>query len=140
MALLLNRIGKATGEVVPVRIARIDLWKRRWRQVAENGEEIAVDLEAPARNGEILLGDEGCFRIEQTAEEVIAIAMPSKPDLAAKIGWYLGNRHIPIEVRPDEILLENFPTLVDSLARIGIAYIVREDVLNCRPHSEDHRH
>jgi urease accessory protein len=140
MALLLNRIGEATGEAVVVKIARIDLWKRRWRGVAENGEEIAVDLEAPARNGDVLLGERGCFRIEQGPEEVVAIAMPVLPDLAAKIGWYLGNRHIPIEVRNDEILLENFPTLVDSLARIGIAHTLRQDVLNCRPHSEDHRH
>ena len=52
------------------------------------------------------------------AEEVVSISMPEDPSMAAKIGWYLGNRHLPIEVREKEILLESFPTLTDSLDRI----------------------
>jgi urease accessory protein UreE len=140
MALLLDRVGEPSGDVVPVRVARIDLWKRRWRGVAEDGREVAVALETPARNGDVLVGEGGSFRVEQESEEVVVIGMPANADLAAQIGWYFGNRHIPIEVRESEILAENFPTLTDSLERIGIAYTKREDILNCRPHSEDHRH
>ncbi|YCM42046.1 hypothetical protein V2O64_12110 [Verrucomicrobiaceae bacterium 227] len=140
MAVLLNRVGEASVEAVVVEVARIDLWKRRWRAVAGNGVEMAVMLDVPARNGDTLYGEDCCFRIAQISEEVVVIAMPGDAELAAKIGWYLGNRHIPVEVRSTELLVEDFPTLTDSLERIGITYEKRQDVLNCRPHSEDHRH
>lgn len=126
------------GVLLPV--ARIDLWKRRWRGIAEDGTEVAVALEEAATNGQILCGDALSFRIVQEPEEVVAIPIPKDADLAAKIGWYLGNRHIPIEVTAAEMVMENFPTLTDSLKRIGISFEIREDVLNCRPHSADHRH
>lgn len=100
---------------------------------------MAVALEKAAQNGNVLLGGGRSFRIAQMPEEVVAITMPEEQSMAAKIGWYLGNRHLPIEVREKEILLESFPTLTDSLERIGIGYTMREDVLNCRPHSE-HTH
>ncbi|MDB4687453.1 hypothetical protein OAE92_01560 [Akkermansiaceae bacterium] len=140
MALVFNRVGEDCENAIAVRIARIDLWKRRWRGVAVNGEEVAVMLEAPAKNGDTLHGDRGSIRIEQIEEEVVAITMPLDTEMAAKIGWYLGNRHIPVEVRASEMLVENFPTLTDSLERIGIPHVMRQDILNCRPHSEDHRH
>ena len=140
MAVLLNRVGEDSSAAVVVRVCRVDLWKRRWRSVAEDGTGVAVALESPAKNGETLWGEEGCFRVVQTPEEVVAIEMPAGVEMAAKIGWYLGNRHIPVEVRSDEMVVENFPSLTDSLERIGIAHGVRQDVLNCRPHSEDHRH
>lgn len=121
-------------------VARDDLWKLRWQGVAADGTEVAVALETPAKHGMILASLERSFRIEQLPEEVIAIPMPQDAEMAAKIGWYLGNRHIPIEVRTVEIVMGNFPTLTDSLDRIGIGYEVRQDLLLCRPHSEEHRH
>jgi urease accessory protein UreE len=139
-AILLDKIAQEEHEdAVPLPVARITLWTRRWRSTAEDGTVVAVALEKSATNGDILLGGDRSFRIAQMAEEVVAIVMPKERSMAAKIGWYLGNRHLPIEVREEEILLELFPTLTDSLDRIGISYQIRNDVLNCRPHSE-HTH
>lgn len=139
-AILLDRVAEEeVSEAVVLPVARIVLWTRRWRGTAKDGTVVAVALEKAAANGNILLGGGRAFRIEQLEEEVVAISMPNDPSMAAKVGWYLGNRHLPIEVRATEILLEQFPTLTDSLDRIGIAYQVRTDVLNCRPHSE-HTH
>lgn len=139
MALLLNRTGSASPEAVALPVARIDLWKRRWRGTASDGSEVAVDLPTPAKHEDFLWTNDSCFQISQQPETIIVIALPEKSDLAAKIGWYFGNRHIPVEVRDDAILAEDFPTLTDSLDRIGISWERREDILNCRPHSE-HRH
>lgn len=139
-AILLDQIADdEQSDAVALPVARITLWTRRWRSTAEDGTVVAVALEKAARDGEILLGGGRAFRIAQMREKVVALTMPAEQSMAAKIGWYLGNRHLPIEVREEEILLELFPTLTDSLDRIGIAYEVREDVLNCRPHSE-HTH
>lgn len=129
-----------SGEAVALVVDRVDLLKRRWRGMAEDGTRVAVDLERPAKDGEYLAGGGRRFRIEQMPEKVVAIPLPENAEMAAKIAWYLGNRHIPIEVRPEEIVLEEFPTIVDSLEAIGIPYAVREDVLHCKAHSSDHRH
>ena len=139
-AILLDQIAEEDcPDAVALPVARIVLWTRRWRSTAEDGTVVAVALEKAAQNQDVLLGGDRSFRIAQMAEEVVSISMPEDPSMAAKIGWYLGNRHLPIEVREKEILLESFPTLTDSLDRIGIDYSMREDVLNCRPHSE-HTH
>ncbi|MEJ6582124.1 MAG: hypothetical protein QNL33_20675 [Akkermansiaceae bacterium] len=140
MALLLNQIGPASIEAIPLTVARIDLWKRRWRGTASDGSEVAVDLTSPAKHEEFLWNGDRCFKINQLPETVIVIEMPEKAELSAKIGWYFGNRHIPVEVRDDAIIVEDFPTLTESLDRIGILWIRRQDILNCRPHSADHRH
>lgn len=125
---------------VPIRVPRETVWKRRWRAVADDGTEVAVDLDEPVADGAVLSAGERRFVVVQSAEEVVALALPADPRRAAQIGWYLGNRHIPIEVRADEILVEAFPTLTESLERIGIPHECRHDVLRCRPHSGDHRH
>ncbi|MBK1833848.1 hypothetical protein JIN78_07240 [Roseibacillus ishigakijimensis] len=137
---MLNEVlSEPVAKAVELPVARIDLWSRRWRGEAADGTPVAVSLEKAARNGDCLRGGERVFRICQRPEDVLVIPMPAESSLAAKIGWYLGNRHLPIEVREEEILLELFPTLTDSLDRIGIAYQIRHEVLNCRPHSE-HTH
>ncbi|NNC87840.1 MAG: hypothetical protein HKN82_05195 [Akkermansiaceae bacterium] len=125
---------------VPVQVGRHNLQKRRWRAVADDGTELAVTLPDAVADGAFLDGGARCFRVVQEPEEVVVIALPGTAELAAKIGWYLGNRHIPVEVREDEIVVEAFPTLTDSLRRIGIGYSERMDVLRCGPHSSGHRH
>lgn len=139
-AILLDSVAEEEcADAVVLPVARTTLWTPHWRSTAEDGTVVAVALEKAAQNGDILLGEGRAFRIAQMTEEVVAIAIPEDASMAAKIGWYLGNRHLPIEVREKEILLQLFPTLTDSLERIGILYSVREDVLNCRPQSE-HTH
>lgn len=137
--ILLEEICEAAPEAVSLPVERVDLWKRRWRGTAGDGTEVAVSLEKPVGNGTYLVGGGRCFQVAQHSEEVVVISLSADSAMAAKIGWYLGNRHLPIEVREKEILVAAFPTLTDSLERIGIPYQLREDVLNCRPHSE-HTH
>lgn len=127
------------GADASVEVARQDLQKRRWRAVASDGVELAFALDGKLRDGALLKAGGQVYRLTQVRETVIAVALPDDPKMAAKFGWYFGNRHISIEVRDAEIVVEEFPTLTESLDRIGIPYIRREDVLNCPPHSE-HRH
>ena len=66
------------------------------------------------------------------------IPLPKKAEMAAKVGWYLGNQHLPVEIREDEIILERLDTLAASLNRIGIPYTLRMDVFRCKMHSHQH--
>lgn len=138
--LVKRMLERGTDGAVPVQVDRHTLQKRRWRAVAEDGTEVAVALSQPVVDGDFLDAGARAFRVVQEPEEVVVITLPEASEMAAKIGWYLGNRHIPVEVRDDEIVVEAFPTLTDSLKRIGIGYELRTDVLRCGAHSSGHRH
>lgn len=140
MALLIRNTIEHALEPIPVRVDRHTLYKRRWRAQAVDGSDLAVDLEAPVIDGTLLDGGEAerVFQIEQTPEDVLVIPLPDTTEMAAKIGWYLGNQHLPVEIRDDEIILEHLDTLAASLERIGIPYEFRNDVFRCKMHSHQH--
>ncbi len=141
MAILLSEV-KDNHDMPDLGIIRIDrtrLYKRRWRAEAECGTEVAVALDEPAKHDQVLVGKERSFKVQQIPEKVVIIPIPEDPSFAAKIGWYLGNRHIPIEVREAVMLMEYFENLITSLERIGIEHSIGEDILRCKPHSE-HMH
>lgn len=141
MATLIQQIitARAGAQSVSVHVDRHTLYKRRWRASAEDGTELAIDLEAPASDGTILKATTGeLFQIKQQTEDVLIIALPKTTEMAAKIGWYLGNQHLPVEIRPDAIILEKMDTLAASLDRIGIPYTLKRDVFHCKMHSHQH--
>lgn len=143
MALLLNKFSESPpAEVSTLQLERTDLYRRRFRAIDSEGNDLAIDLDSLPKHNSILCdeAESKYYQIEQTPEEVCIIPVPSDPTFAAKIGWYLGNRHIPIEVTEKDIILENFPTLTDSLDRIGISYRINVQRLYCAPHSAEHRH
>jgi len=140
---VLPKSGKTqlSEQPITVSISRHDLYKRRWRALADDGIELAY-AEIPDQkitDGTIVRAGAKNYRVAQISEEVIAVELPDDPSMASKIGWYFGNRHIPIEVRETEIVVEEFPTLCESLSRIGIPFTRRTDILRCPAHSE-HRH
>lgn len=106
------------------------------------GEELEViyNLSSATAHGQLLLGSDGhCYKIQQTTEGVIVIPMPQSLEMAAKLGWYLGNQHLGIEVRENELVLEDVHTLARSLEKIGIPFKKRVDVFLCALHSS-HSH
>ena len=122
-----------------VNVDRHTLYKRRWRAKAEDGEELAVDLDGPVSDQSFLKTVDGSiYQIAQIAEDVLVISLPKTTEMAAKLGWYLGNQHLPVEVRSDAIILEKLDTLAASLDRIGIPYTLKHDVFRCKMHSHQH--
>lgn len=139
MALLVQTLGEEQEGCPLVRVDRHTLVKRLWRARAEDGTELAVDLDSPCTDGAFLVAKSGeVFQVAQTEEEVIVVPLPEDRVVSAQLGWYLGNQHLPIEVRPTEILIENIKTLCASLDRIGIPYAFRREVFHCKIPS--HRH
>ena len=128
-----------SAEPVVVHVDRHTLYKRRWRATAEDGTELAVDLKSPVSDAALLSSKEGAvFQVKQIKEDVIVIPLPNKSEMAAQLGWYLGNQHLPVEVRSDAIIVEQVNTLAASLDRIGIPYTSSHDVFRCRMHSHQH--
>ena len=124
---------------IVVKTDRHTLYKRRWRATATDGTELAVDLDSPVGHNSLLLSaDSTLYLIEQKKEDVLVITLPTSTQLAAQVGWYLGNQHLPVEVREDSIILEKIDTLAASLDRIGIPYTFRNDIFLCKMHSHQH--
>lgn len=139
MALLVKEILEASPNSTQVKVDRHTLYKRRWRAQAEDGTELAVDLESPVNDQVFLKAQDGSvFQIEQKKEELIVISLPNNSEMAAKLGWYLGNQHLPVEIKSKEIILEKINTLEASLDRIGIPFTHRTDVFHCTAHSHQH--
>lgn len=126
---------------VPVRVDRHTLAKRRWRIQAEDGEDIAVDLENPCSHGDLLWTTElKAYFVDQAFEQVVEIPMPADPGLAATLGWFLGNQHLPVEIMHEGIRLEASSHLMSLLERSHIDFSVREAVFSPAAHSASHSH
>lgn len=127
--------------LIPVRLDRHTLQKKRWRTTAEDGLDIAVDLEHICHNGDTIL-EQGDFRyvIEQEAERVIQIELPTGADKAAQLGWTLGNQHLPIEVKSDRILIAYDEPLLAKLERLSIKGQIVTALFTPPAHSHHHHH
>ena len=124
---------------IPVIVDRFILEKKRWRTRAENGVDIGVDLERPCRNGDVIHVDEtGAYFVEQVPEEVIRIAIPVESESAAKLGWFLGNQHLQIEVADGWVLLAHDKQLLKKLQEAHLHPEVVVAVFSPDPHSKTH--
>jgi len=124
---------------VVVSVGRHTLYKRRWRAQAEDGVELAINLNEPVEDGALLSSENGViYKVQQVKEDVIIIPLPDSTEMSAKLGWYLGNQHLPVEVRVDSIVVEHIKTLLAALNRIGIPYTLSNQVFHCKMHSHQH--
>lgn len=126
---------------VKVPASRILLQKKRWRTTAENGDDIAVDLEVSLSHGDYVgLANDIAYIIDQAEEEVIVINIPDHKDQAATIGWMLGNQHIPVEVRHGTICVAYDKGVAMLLDRNEISYTKEYQRFSPSPHSHTHSH
>ena len=130
-----------TGTLVEVHLDRHTLEKRRWRTLADDGTDIAVDLPAACRHGDILMTEEDrCYVVVQKVESVIAVAIPDDTDAAARLGWFFGNQHLPVEIEKGELFLEDELQLAKRLEEQGIAFRRLTRAFCPDPHSRGHHH
>ncbi|MBB5352744.1 urease accessory protein [Haloferula luteola] len=121
---------------IPVELDRHTLQKRRWRATAADGRELAIDLTDPVSHGTTLAVTETSrYEVRQSPEAVLILPLPQDPAEAARLGWFLGNQHLPVEVRSDAIWVEDAPTLADALHRHHIHHHHGTGVFLADPHS-----
>lgn len=124
---------------IRVPVDRLTLAKRRWRGVAENGQEFGFDLEKPLPDGATFFIDgQHEYVIAQKYEPVLEVRLVQDPPAAAKLGWMIGNLHFPLEVTSDSIRVADDPALRQMFEREGIEYAECKRVFH--PLSGGHRH
>ncbi|MCR6631901.1 MAG: urease accessory protein UreE [Magnetospirillum sp.] len=104
-----------------------DRHRRRIRMVDDGGAEFLLDLPNAAylRDGDGLVLDGGGLILVRAAAEEVADIHARTPELAVRIAWHVGNRHVPVQVLPDGALrLQDDPVLLAMLEGLG-ARIVR---------------
>jgi urease accessory protein len=80
------------------------------------------------RGGDVLVAEDGSLvRVVAAAQPVLRVTPCSEhggPADLPRAAYHLGNRHVPLEVRPDHLQLEPDPVLADMLRSMHM--IVRE--------------
>ncbi|MEM9444405.1 MAG: hypothetical protein AAGA18_03555 [Verrucomicrobiota bacterium] len=128
-------------EIIPLKVDRHLLQKRRWRKSAEDGEDFAFALDAPLKQGDIFWqGDQVLYRITQEHESVLEVEIPRDRTEAVKLGWLLGNMHQPIEVREGKVYMVNELTIRQKLQGAEIRYLEKKDIFCPPAHSGHHHH
>ena len=104
--------------------------KSRFEAADAGGRRIGVFLPrgAVVRGGDVLVGEDGSLIVvEALAQPVVVVtARAASHDRAldlVRAAYHLGNRHVPLEVRSDRLVLEPDHVLVELLVRMGLEVV-----------------
>jgi urease accessory protein len=103
--------------------------RSRFEALDSAGRRLAVFLPRGriVRGGDVLVGEDGSLiRVEALAQPILVVTAPTGAAAAsgslalAKAAYHLGNRHVPLEVRADRLVLEPDHVLAALLVRMGL--------------------
>lgn len=119
--------------------------QRRWvrgRFTTSGGREIAVALPTGTTltpDSILYVGPDWYLKIEASVETVIEVT-PSGYNDAVRIAFEVGNRHFPLAIRENKILVPDDTAMVQLLDRLGAPWIKCQAVFNPIGHSHGHPH
>jgi len=111
----------------------------RFEAADSTGRELQVRLPegAPLRGGDVLVAADGSLvRVTAAPQPVLVVTMCGEhgtPVDLLRAAYHLGQRHVPLELRPDRLLLEADPVLAGQLR--GEHLIVTESASPFEPES-----
>jgi urease accessory protein len=154
--------GRGLAPVLLKRASEVSLdWdirqKSRFDATDSGGRSIGVFLPrgTVVRGGDVLVAEDGSLiRVVAAPQAVLHIShcpQHGTPFDLTRAAYHLGNRHVPIELKPDHLKIEPDHVLAEMLRAMHL--IVREDVLAFEPeggaysaqghahgHSQSHGH
>jgi urease accessory protein len=131
--LVAGRLIAAGAGLAPVlvrRAATIELdWdtrqKSRFDAVDSQGRSIGVFLPRGriVRGGDVLVGEDGSLIAVKARPQPVFVVTPGargSPLDLLRAAYHLGNRHVPLEVKPGHLQLEPDHVLAEMLRRMGL--------------------
>jgi urease accessory protein len=118
-------IPAAAGAPHDERPLALDLQARRrsrQRITSSAGIELAIALTPGTvlRDGDVLVDDHGArWRVQAQPQAVLRVRSDD-PWLLQRAAYHLGNRHVPVAIARDALLLEPDPVLREMLERLGL--------------------
>ncbi|MDO8412280.1 MAG: urease accessory protein UreE [Gallionellaceae bacterium] len=99
--------------------------KSRLRVRLQSGDEAALMLERGTllRGGDRLMADDGRIVQVVAADEAVLHVSASNPRQLARAAYHLGNRHVPLQVGPDWLRLEQDHVLKEMLLGLGVTIL-----------------
>lgn len=107
--------------------------KSRLRCHLDDGEEAGLVLERGTmlRGGDLLLASDGRVVQVVAAPEGLSVVATDDPLLLARAAYHLGNRHVPLQIRPGMLCFLHDHVLDDMLRGLGLP--VRFEMLPFEP-------
>lgn len=130
--------GQGLAKVLLQRAPTIELdWdvrqKSRFAATDSSGRELGVFLPrgTVVRGGDVLVAEDGSLvRVLAAAQPVLRItacAEHGSPFDLTRAAYHLGNRHVPIELRPDHLKIEPDHVLADMLRAMHLIVTEQQD-------------
>ena len=96
--------------------------KTRWRGTAADGREFGFDLHHPLAPGDVFFAsDTAAYVLAQQPEPVLELDLSADPAEAARLGWSIGNLHLPAQVDGAVLRLADDPGVRRALERLHLA-------------------
>ena len=122
-------------------------FRRRKVLEGEGGLHFLLELdEATAlRDGDgLALESGGYVRVAAAAENLVEVR-GRNPEALARLAWHLGNRHLPVAVKGDRLLIRDDHVIVDMLKGLGAEVRAVREPFDPEggaygQHNFDHRH
>jgi urease accessory protein len=98
-----------------------DRHRRRLKLATDTGEPFLLDLPRPTRlaDGDGLELDDGAYVLVRAATEDCVLVRCADAATTARIAWHLGNRHLPVQITPDGLLIRADHVIVDMVRGLG---------------------
>jgi urease accessory protein len=110
----------ATAEIDTVLIDYDGRHRRRILLRTERGREVLLDLSQAVRlrEGDGLPVDVGVIRVRARPEKLLEI-QSHDPGEMVRIAWHLGNRHLPVQLLDDRILIRADHVIEEMVRGLG---------------------
>jgi urease accessory protein len=117
--------------------------QRRWlrgRFTTQHGRRVALAFPTGTtlEPGAVLWIEPEWYLTVQAAAEPVLVVLTPDWHTAVRVAFEVGNRHFPIAVEPDRLLIPEDPAMVQLLDRIGVTWARGQAVF--RPIGNAHRH
>lgn len=119
--------------------------QRRWmrgRFSTEQGRKIGIALPTgttPVPGSILYVGADWCLKIEAAIEPVLEI-FPSDYNEAVKIAFEIGNRHFPLALEENKILVPDDKAMIRLMERLGAPWKRRQAIFDPIGNTPLHRH
>ncbi len=119
--------------------------QRRWmrgRFTTVRGRKLGIALPTgttPAPGSILYVGTEWYLKMEAAVESVLEI-IPSDCNAAVKIAFEIGNRHFPLALQENKILVPDDKSMVRLMERLGAHWERRQAIFDPIANTQLHQH